>query len=136
MAQVVVLMLGLLLIVESQASDIADRSTHQGFLSKYVSSGSDASQSSMSDYDNFITPNFNRVKHGNGPDALSYHNNPAEHENREVKQAAQKLLANKSNPISFSAIGVGLLSLVTMLVVRLREGCSQPAAADMDLTCL
>merc|ERR1719324_1363601 len=33
----------------------------------------------MSDYDNFVTPNFNRVKHGNGPDAWSYHSNPAEH---------------------------------------------------------
>ena len=79
MAQVVVLMAGMLFIAESQSSDEADRSTHQGFLSNHVPSGSDLSQSSMSDYDNFITPNFNRVKHGNGPDALSYHNNPAEH---------------------------------------------------------
>ena len=52
MAQVVVLMAGLLLIAESQASDLADRSTHQGFLSK-------------SDYDKFIAPNLNRMKHGN-----------------------------------------------------------------------
>ena len=61
------------------APDVADRSTHQGFLSKYVPSGSDASQSSMSDNDNFVTPTFIRVKYGNGPDALSYQNNPAEH---------------------------------------------------------
>merc|ERR1719271_1626507 len=54
-------------IAESQASDEADRSTHQGFLSNQVPSGSDVSQSSLSDYDKFITPNFNRVKHGNGP---------------------------------------------------------------------
>merc|ERR1719506_2489054 len=33
----------------------------------------------MSDYDKFITPSFNRVKHGNGPDLLSYHNNLAEY---------------------------------------------------------
>merc|ERR1719443_1602621 len=79
MTQLTVLMAGLLFIAESQASDVADRSTHQGFLSKYVPSGSDTSQSSMSDYGNFITPNFNRVKHGNGLDALSYHNNLAEH---------------------------------------------------------
>merc|ERR1719305_1929861 len=46
---------------------------------------------------------------------------------REEKQAAQKLLANNNNsPISLSAIGIGLLSLVTMLVVRLRRGL-QPA---------
>merc|ERR1712224_988278 len=52
MAQLAVLLAGLLLIAESQASDVADRSTLQGFLSK-------------SDYDKFITPNLNRVKHGN-----------------------------------------------------------------------
>ena len=109
MAQVVVLMAGLLLIAESQASDladrskpqgflskyvpsgtdasqaseVADRSTPRGFLSKYVPSGSDASQSSMSDYDSFITPNF----------------------------------------IVFASV---LISLLTMLVIRLRRGL-QPA---------
>merc|ERR1719310_1125364 len=119
-----------------------------------MTSGSDALQSSMSEYGNFITPKFDHVKHGNGPDALSYHNNLAEHgpfttvddkpmlhpaiqvqdsmafmpargetsisnrnfdppkiASREEKQAAQKLLANSnSSPISFSAIGIGLLS--------------------------
>ena len=79
MAQVVVLMVGLLLLIaESQASDVADRSTHQGFLSKYVPSRSDASQSSMSDYDKFITPNLNRVKYVNGAEALPSRNNIAE----------------------------------------------------------
>ena len=86
MAQVLVLMAALLLIAESQASDVADRSTHQGFLSKYVPSGSDASQSSMSDYDSFITPNF----------------------------------------IVFASVFIGLISLLTMLVIRLRRGL-QPA---------
>merc|ERR1719324_82346 len=124
----------------------------------------------MSDYGNFITPKFNRFKSRNGLDALSYHNNPAEHgtfatvddrpvlhpatqvhdsmafmsatgetsignrdfkspkiADREDKETAQKLLSNLSNnPISLSAIGIGLLSLVTMLVVRLRTGL-QPA---------
>ena len=32
----------------------------------------------MSDYDKFITPNLNRVKHGNGAEALSNRNNIAE----------------------------------------------------------
>merc|ERR1719389_154737 len=46
---------------------------------------------------------------------------------REGKQAVQKLLANDSmNPISSYAIGIGLLSLVAMLGVRLRRGL-QPA---------
>ena len=76
MAQYVVLMAGMLFIAESQASDEADLSTRQGFLSKYVP---DVSQSSMSDYDNFITPNLNRVKHGKGPDTLPHRNNLAEH---------------------------------------------------------
>merc|ERR1719482_1637455 len=49
--------------------------------------------------------------------------------NREDKEAAQKLLAdNNDTPISLSATGIGLLSLVTILVVRLRRGL-QPAAS-------
>ena len=78
MAQLTLLMAGLLFLVESQASDVADRSTLQGFLSKYMPSGSDAPRSSMSDYDKFITPNLHRFKHGNGLEALSSHNTPAE----------------------------------------------------------
>ena len=51
-------------------------STSQGFLSKHVPFfQSDASQSSMSAYDKFITPNSNRAKH-----ALSYQKNAAEHD--------------------------------------------------------
>merc|ERR1719247_3203895 len=65
MAQLALLVAGLLLSTESNASDVADRSTLQGFLSKYVPPGSDASKGSMSDYDKFITPNDNRVKYGN-----------------------------------------------------------------------
>ena len=78
MAQLMVLMAGLLFLVESQASDVVDRSTLQGFLSKYMPSGSDVPRSSMSDYDKFIIPNLNRVKHGNGAEALSSHNSPVE----------------------------------------------------------
>jgi hypothetical protein len=32
----------------------------------------------MSEHEKFITPNLNRVRHGNGADALSSYNNPAE----------------------------------------------------------
>jgi hypothetical protein len=158
MAQrITVLIAGLLFFVESQASDVADRSAFQGFLSKYMPAGSDASRSSMSDHDKFITSNLIHIKHGNGAKALSSQNNPAgpgpdmgiSHvtivddksvllpsaqafnaptiADREEKQAMQKLFINdNSSPITLSAIGIGLLSLATMLGVRLRRGL-QPA---------
>merc|ERR1719506_2917134 len=65
MVQLAALVAGLLLIAESEASDVADRSALQGFLSKYVPFGSDASKSSMSNYDKFINPNLNHVKRAN-----------------------------------------------------------------------
>jgi hypothetical protein len=92
-------------------------------------------QSSMRGYDKFVTPNFQHVQHGNGPDALSGTSPSAD---REEKQAVQKLLSNDSySPITLSSIGVGLLSLATMLGVRLRRGL-QPAtipasSAGLDL---
>jgi len=98
MAQLPVLMAALLLLVESQASDVADRSTLQGFLSK----------------SKFITPSLNRVKHGNGAEALS------------TKDVNPPTIADSSNPITLSAIGIGLLSLATLLGVRLQRGL-QPA---------
>merc|ERR1719174_643592 len=48
---------------------------HQGFLSQYM--GSDASKNSHDDYNEFVTPQFNHIKHGGAPDALSHHNGPA-----------------------------------------------------------
>merc|ERR1712224_1100925 len=119
-------MAGLLLIAESQASE-------EGFLSK-----SDATKSSMNEYDKFIIASVNRGKHGNGPDALAHHNNPAEHgpavedlntpiiAEREEKQAVQKMLADdSSSPFSVSAIGVALFSLVTMIGVGIRRKFQQ-----------
>jgi magnesium-protoporphyrin O-methyltransferase len=98
-------------------------------------SGSDAPKSSISDYDKFVAPSLNRVDVG-GAGALSSHSFPAEPDpntgvstftSRKEKQAVQKLLANdSSNPITLSAIGIGLLSLATMLGVRLQRGL-QPA---------
>jgi len=90
---------------------VADRSALQGFLSKYGPVGSDASKSSMSDYDKFITPNLNRVKQDFDLTNIA---------DGEEKPAAQKLVANNSNnSISLSAIGIGLFSLATMLGARL-----------------
>jgi len=87
----------------------------------------------MSDYDKFIAPNLNRVEHGNGaekPSLSTQDFNPSTIADREEKQAVQNLLTNdSSNPITLSAIGIGLLSIVIMLAVRLRRGL-QPALGD------
>merc|ERR1719506_1585548 len=53
--------------------------------------------------------------------------NPPTIVDREENQAVQMLLPNdSSNPMTLSAIGIGLLSLATILGVRLRRGL-QPA---------
>merc|ERR1719506_3512587 len=125
----------------------------------------------MSDYGKVFTQNLNRVKHGNGAEALSSRNNlaepgpnigfspftivddkPVSHPttqvqdsmdftaareepsmstkefnpptiaDREAMQAVQKLVTNDSSkPITLSAIGIGLISLATMLGVRLQR---------------
>jgi len=85
----------------------------------------------MSAYDNFITPNFNSAKHGKKADALSSHQSPAEHGAITFTAVDDKPLLHptaqmQANPLSLSAIGVGLLSLVTMLGVHLRRRL-QPA---------
>jgi large subunit ribosomal protein L36 len=106
MAQLAVLITGLLLIAESQASDVAeaDPLAVQGFLSKYMTAPTQRAWTS-------------NVKHGNGPDAFSQ------------EKAAEKLVANGTNtPITLSAIGVGFLALATMLGVRIRRGL-RPATA-------
>jgi len=77
MAQLMVLMAGLLFIAQSQASDMVDRSTSQRFLSGYLPD-SKSSLSEYAEYAKFITPNLNRVKQGLRPDALSSHNPPTE----------------------------------------------------------
>merc|ERR1719407_247961 len=74
----------------------------------------------MSDYDKFITPNFNRVKHGNGP-FTTVDDKPVPHPSTQMQDSN-----NNISPISLTAIGIGMLSIVTMLVVRLQRGL-QPA---------
>jgi len=138
MAQHTVLIAGLLFLVESHAGDVAD----QGFLSKFMPAGSDASRRSASDYDKFITPNFNHEV----PDSMAFTaargepsistkdvNSPIIAD-REEKQAVQKLLSNDgSNSITVSAIGIGLLSLATMLAVRLRRGLQPATVMPMNI---
>jgi len=115
MAQLAVLVAGLLLIAEAKAHDVADRSTPQGFLS----------------HNKFITPNLNGVRTGNLPATQVQEFDLLKTVDREEKQAVQKLLAqDSSNPISLYAIGVGLLSLVTMLGFRLRRGNTASALGE------
>jgi len=107
MAKLAVLIAGLLLIAESQASDVSET----GFLSKYM------------------TAPTQRVVVIDDKPAL----HPAPQKQEE--KAAEKLLANSSNtPITLSAIGVGLLALVAMVGARIRRGL-QPATvlAGMEM---
>jgi NAD(P)-dependent dehydrogenase (short-subunit alcohol dehydrogenase family) len=116
---------------------MAGRSNPQGFLSQYLPFGSDAPKMFFDHHDKFITPNLNHMKHGNGPDALFYSGSfttqdfdPSKTAAKEEEEAAvQKLLAtsNKTS-IALSAIGVGLLTLVMLLGVRIRRAL-QPATA-------
>jgi len=108
MAQFVAIMAGLILVAESQASDLADRSTHQGFLSK-------------SDYDKFITPNLNRMKHGNELGASPF----TVVDDKPILQSSTQV-QNSSDPISLSIFGIGLVSFVTMLGLTLWRAL-QPA---------
>jgi len=108
MAQFVTIMAGLILVAESQASDLADRSTHQGFLSK-------------SDYDKFITPNLNRMKHGNELGASPF----TVVDDKPILQSSAQV-QNSSDPISLSIFGIGLVSFVTMLGLTLWRAL-QPA---------
>jgi hypothetical protein len=105
MALFVALVAGLLVVAESQASD-------NGFLSN-------------SGYDKFVSPSLNHMKHGNGPAALSHHSNPAEHGPATVGTQYSDM------PITMSAIGVGLLALVTMVGFQVRRRL-QPAT-DMSI---
>jgi hypothetical protein len=125
MAQPAMLIAGLLFIAASQASDVVDRSTHQGFLSRYM---------------RFVT----KYTNANGKQKASHQRftsaraessittkdfDPPKISDKEENQVVQKLFADASyKPITLTAIGVGLLSLVTMLGVRMRRHL-QPATA-------
>jgi len=110
MSQFAVFIAGLLLVAESQASDVADRSTLQGFLSK-------------SDYDKFITPNLNRVKHGNELGASPF---TVVDDKPVLQSSAQAQEKQAADPISLSIFGIGLVSFVTMLGLTLWRAL-QPA---------
>jgi photosystem II PsbM protein len=114
MAPLTAPVVALLMLAGVQADDTADRSRLQGFLS----------QTSAGDYDKFINPNLKHMKH-----------TASEHVPEEEK-AAQKMLGNESNmPISLSSIGIGLVSLATMLGLSLRSRIQrglQSATGDLS----
>merc|ERR1719333_94552 len=61
-----------------QASDVTNMAhVTDGFLSKHM--GSDASATSVGDYNKFAMHRFNHMTHAGAPDALSHHNGLAEH---------------------------------------------------------
>jgi photosystem II PsbU protein len=164
-------------------------SISQGFLSKYNLRGADASQTSASDYNKLITPNFQHktgsktIPHGlakddldlTHPTAISHglakddldlslpaaqeHGaaqvrkesmaftsasaqpvistqdlEPSKIAEREEQQSVQKLLGSFDNmPIILLAIGVALLSLATVVGVRIRRGL-QSASVRSDMS--
>merc|ERR1719271_1578450 len=96
MAPLTAPVVALLMLAGVQADDMADRSRLQGFLS----------QTSAGDYDKFITPNLKHTASQHVP---------------EEEKAAQNMLGNDSNmPLSLSSIGIGLVSLATMLGLSFR----------------
>jgi len=117
---VITVVTGLLAGAESQVS--VDRSEQQGFLSKYMPSRSDASKASLGDYDKFVVPNFNHMKQGVKPLANTKDFEPSTIIEKEEQRAAEKMLAHDSSrSISISAIGVMVLTLVTLFGIRVRR---------------
>jgi len=122
MAHFLPLVAGLLMFAGAHASDVADRSMYQGFLSQHM--GSDVSKSSLDDYNKFVTPRFSHIKHGG-----AHETGGAKIVDKEAERAMQKVLANDNSlPIGMSAIGVSLLTLAAMLGVRMRRGHQQATA--------
>lgn len=72
MLQFVALVAGLLMASDAQVSNMADDAKLHGFLSGHmpVRSG---------DYDKFVIPNLNSIKHASRPNVLSYGKDPAVH---------------------------------------------------------
>jgi len=119
---VITVVTGFLAGAESQVSDMVDRSEQQGFLSKYMPSRSDTSKASLGDYDKFVVPNFNHMKQGAKPLANTKDFEPSTVIGKEEQRAAEKMLAHDSSrSISISAIGVMVLTLVTLFGIRVRR---------------
>jgi len=99
MAQLAALVVGLLLIAESQASD----------------------------YDKFMAPNLNRVKHGNELGASPF----TVVDDKPMLHSSTQVANNSADPISLSIFGIGLVSFVTMLGLSLWRAL-QPATTPVS----
>jgi len=112
MAFLVALVAGLLVIAESQASSMAERSNPSGFLNKFITQ----SRIHMKNEQSFRSTN-----------------------DLDLPKIADKgeekaVLANDNNmPMTLSAIGVGLLALVAMLGVRLQRGLQPSVIGNSPL---
>jgi len=133
------LLVGMLMLSDVQASDIADGSKNHWFLSKYMPlRRTGYSKSFIGDNGKFMAHHLNHMQHRGGPEASLDHNDLAEDEGKDL----QKLSTNASNkPTRFSAVGVALLSFAAMVGVRIWRGmqpaiflsCSDGDSIDMSI---
>lgn len=136
MALLAVLAAGLLMVAQSEASDLVDRSELRGFLSKYVG-GVAASRMGESSFPTLQHQNLHTPAHPQ--DSMSFSSTREEPlidtkdfdlqkiTGKREENAMQELLSNdNSRPITLSAIGIGFLTMVAMLVTRIRNRM-QPA---------
>merc|ERR1719271_201210 len=88
-----------MLVLESRASDVVDRSMQQGFLSKYMPSGFVALKRSKSDYESTYGTYHNRLAlQGPATDAIQYLNANRDHGETSLALAearAKPLTSNK-----------------------------------------
>merc|ERR1719316_485814 len=84
---------------------------------------------SSGDFSKFITPNHKHMKYEGRSDALS------NTKDFEEEKAVQKIVANDSNmPISLAALGIGLVSLATVLGFRMRRGLQSATVFGSDMS--
>lgn len=107
MALLVALVAGMLVVAESQVSDTAD------FSSKY---------------DKFITPNLNMKQPSMILSDKPFDSARGQSLSSTKDVNSPQIVDGNTTPISLYAIGAGLLSLATMLGLRIRRGL-QPASA-------
>jgi len=128
MAQLPVLIAELLLIAASQASDVVDRSTPQGFLSKYMGANPYTIVNDKPAHQTAQVQDSMPLTLARAESSISTKDfDSSKIADKEENQVLQKLLANDSyKPMTLSLIGLGLLSFVMMLGVRMRRHL-QPA---------
>merc|ERR1719486_761504 len=85
-------------------------------------------------FSKFVLPAVSNVKHGNAvgtQDSMAF----ASGKDFEEERAVQKIVANDSNmPISLAAIGIGLVSLATVLGFRMRRGLQSATVFGSDMS--